>query len=53
MDDKEVLYGAAVHDPSKDPFTGRARGLAVFRKLVVLAVPGSDKAAKNLRLIAQ
>src|SRR5580704_19507098 len=53
IDDPEVLYGAPVHDPPNDQLTRAANYLPVLGKVGVLDIPGSDQAAKDLRLIAQ
>src|ERR1700722_16702099 len=50
----EVLYGASVHYPPNDEFTRAViLYLAVSRKVGVFDIPRSDKAAKDLRPLAQ
>src|ERR1700733_3176615 len=49
----EVLYGPSVHDPSNEQFPRAAIYRSVLLKVGVLDIPGSNKATKDRRLIAQ
>src|ERR1700722_5882898 len=53
IDNPDVLHDTAVEYPPDGEFTGAVSYVAVRRKVGVFDIPGSDKAAKCLGLIAQ